>query len=128
MDATTNKYTTGLMSGSTRQDNQALGTLSRIWRSEGLAGLYRGWQPTIIRAALVTVGLTVGYDQTKECCKEAQLLDEGFALHAVASVASGISASVLSAPFDIVKSRVMANPQAYRLVSVQFLALLIVTV
>jgi hypothetical protein len=112
IDPATNRYVTGLRIGST-PNSSARSMFTHVWRSEGPSGMYRGWQPTMVRASLVTVGLTVGYDQTKEWCKARQLLEEGHALHFVASVASGMSACLLSAPSDIVKSRVMANPERY---------------
>ena len=53
-------------------------------------------------------------DQTKEVCKQRDWLGEGFLLHMLASVVSGTVASILCAPMDLVKSRVMATPTLYR--------------
>lgn len=62
------------------------------------------------RAAAITTGLTVSYDHTKELSIRHGVLPEGFRLHVVASVVAGVSASVLCAPMDVVKSKVMAAP------------------
>ena len=47
-------------------------------------------------------------------CKQRDWLGEGFLLHMLASVVSGTVASILCAPMDLVKSRVMATPTLYR--------------
>ena len=62
---------------------------------------------------MITVGLTVAYDQTKEEAKRYGVMHEGFALHLLAALISGTTASVLCAPMDVVKSRVMAAPDLY---------------
>lgn len=38
---------------------------SLVLFGSGVGGLFRGWQPTMYRAALITAGLTVGYDQVR---------------------------------------------------------------
>ena len=66
-----------------------------------------------MRAAFITMGLTVSYDTTKEMCVQHQVLNEGTSLHIVASVISGVTASILCAPADLVKSKMMAAPDKY---------------
>eukprot|EP01052_Picozoa_sp_SAG31_P022181 SAG31_NODE_1752_length_7351_cov_29.035852_2_plen_270_part_00 len=64
IDPRTGCYTTGLAAG--RLPTYPGGTLAAyqsIIAADGFAGLFRGWQPTMWRAALITAGLTVGYDQ-----------------------------------------------------------------
>ena len=53
------------------------------------------------------------YDTTKEVCVQNKVLHEGAPLHVLASVISGVTASILCAPADIVKSRMMAAPALY---------------
>ena len=62
---------------------------------------------------MITVGLTVAYDQTKEEAKRHGVMDEGFLLHLAAALVSGTTASVLCAPMDVVKSKVMAAPDQH---------------
>jgi hypothetical protein len=105
----TNIFTSGLYKGSTPSYRSGMEQVTTIWRSNGFSGLYRGWEPNVARAAMITIGLTVGYDQTKEEFKRYGILQEGFALHLVASIFSGTAASVLCAPMDVIKTRVMAG-------------------
>ena len=59
-------YTTGLRAGHAPSASSSLQMLSKIYEEGGIAGVFRGASMTICRAALITVGLTAGYDQTKE--------------------------------------------------------------
>jgi len=113
IDPVSKLFTTGLYKGKRPSYSSSPQQFASIWRSEGLAGLYRGWQPNIARAALITAGLTVSYDHFKEEVKQRDLLPEGFVLHVAASIVSGTTASVLCAPMDVVKTRIMAAPELY---------------
>jgi hypothetical protein len=109
----TGVFTTGFYAGTAPTYVGTADLFRQILRVDGLTGLYRGWEPTVARAALITMGLTVSYDTTKELAIKWDAMHEGAALHVVASVVSGVSASVLCAPPDIVKSRIMAAPEVY---------------
>lgn len=75
----------------------------------GIRSLYRGVGPTIIRAAVLTSSQIASYDQVKTVLKTNQVLQEGFALHFSASMVAGFVCSVTSAPFDVVKVRLMQD-------------------
>ena len=63
---------------------------------------------------MITAGLTAGYDQTKLVCKSPALgMREGVLTHVLSSVSAGVSASVLCAPFDLVKTKLMVTPEQY---------------
>ena len=109
----TGLYSTGLYIGKPPSYTGTADILRQILRADGVKGLYRGWEPTVVRAALITMGLTVSYDTTKELAVKWGTMNEGTGLHVVASVVSGVTASVLCAPPDIVKSRMMAAPEIY---------------
>jgi hypothetical protein len=113
VQASTGLFSTGLYVGKAPSYTGIFDLFGQIRRADGFTGLYRGWEPTVIRAALITMGLTVSYDTTKELAVKWKLLEEGTTLHLLASVVSGVSASVLCAPPDIVKSRMMAAPEIY---------------
>ena len=52
-------------------------------------------RPTVVRAAFITMGLTVSYDTTKETLCARQVMEEGAPLHIIASIVSGVTASIL---------------------------------
>ena len=105
--------------------------LISVARDEGLRGLYRGVTPTVVRAAVLTAAQLASYDESKQLALAfagsesapswLRLRTDGFALHALCSAVSGCVAAFCTSPFDVVKTRVMAQasdaagrPQRYR--------------
>lgn len=109
-------YVTGLKSGSAPSPN----TFACMWRlaaEEGVRrGLYRGAGVNCARAALITSGQMVAYDETKQvlaACNIWPFTYEG-ARVAGASFMSGVSAATFAAPVDLVRSRIMDDSQTSR--------------
>jgi solute carrier family 25 protein 34/35 len=88
-----------------------LGALPAILAAEGARGLYKGLAPSALRGAAMTVGQIVVYDVSKQGLRGALALQEGPALHVAASLVTGACATLLSAPFDVIKTRAMACPE-----------------
>jgi len=78
-----------------------------IGRKEGVRGLWTGVGPTVQRAAILTAAQIPSYDHTKHTLLNAQLMDEGPALHGVSSVIAGFVTACSTSPFDVVKTRMM---------------------
>lgn len=78
-----------------------------IAKTEGLRGLWRGVGPNAQRAFLVNMGELACYDQSKHWLIQQGITDDGIGAHTLASVMSGLSATVLSCPADVVKTRMM---------------------
>lgn len=86
---------------------------SRIFRSEGIAGLWRGLTPTVARAMALNCGMLATNDQAKEFLS--QQLDSSpdrFPVRLGASAMAGFMASVMTAPFDLIKSRIQKSSGA----------------
>ena len=82
--------------------------LVRIVREEGVLNLWRGSQPTIVRAMLVTAAQLGAYDQFKYMLlNQFKLFKDDIKLHIVASFAAGFVAAVVTNPVDVVKTRLM---------------------
>ena len=86
-----------------------LGALPAIARVEGLGGLYRGLLPSTLRGAAIAVGELATYDMAKTSLGRVLGVEDGPALHVAASLVTGVVASVVAAPFDVIKSRAMAS-------------------
>lgn len=84
-----------------------LSALPQIAAVEGIRGLYKGVLPSTLRGAFIAAGELATYDHTKSHLKTVAMLPEGFVLHSLASLITGIVAATVAAPFDIVKTRVM---------------------
>lgn len=79
----------------------------KIAQKEGVRGLWTGVGPTVQRAAILTAAQIPSYDHTKHTLLNAQLMEEGPALHGVSSVIAGFVTALSTSPFDVVKTRMM---------------------
>ena len=92
-------------------------SLLSLASKEGFKGLYRGWALLAARGSLHGAGQMAGYDGVKTFARDGRLgVRDGPALQAIASVAASISASLLSAPADLLITRYMTLPGGTRLV------------
>lgn len=81
--------------------------LLKIVRAEGVAGLWRGVLPNVQRAFLVNMGELACYDQAKRAIIGRSICGDNVLAHTLASMLSGLSATALSCPADVVKTRMM---------------------
>jgi hypothetical protein len=79
-----------------------------LLREEGVQGAFRGVLPSTLRGAFIAVGELAAYDQVKHEAKLHLGLAEGTALHVLASLVTGVVATTLAAPFDLIKTRTMS--------------------
>ncbi|KAH9929293.1 mitochondrial carrier [Amylocystis lapponica] len=73
----------------------------------GLRALYRGADATTIRGIVLSTSQICSYDQVKQTMKTHGVMQEGIALHFVASMFAGLFCSITSNPVDVVKVRLM---------------------
>lgn len=81
--------------------------LSKIVHAEGYGGLWKGVVPNVQRAFLVNMGELACYDQAKQFVIQNKISDDDIYAHTLASIMSGLSATTLSCPADVVKTRMM---------------------
>eukprot|EP00667_Euglena_gracilis_P016894 EG_transcript_17713 len=79
----------------------------------GILAFWRGWLPNVQRAVAVNVGQLVAYDRCKQLLLHHSLPD-GTACHALASLGAGFFGTLCSAPFDVLKTRLMQTGSGYR--------------
>ena len=79
----------------------------KILRAEGMMGLWRGLLPNVQRAFLVNMGELACYDQAKRSIIGHGICDDNVCAHTLASMMSGLCATTLSCPADVVKTRMM---------------------
>ncbi|CAL1370667.1 unnamed protein product [Linum trigynum] len=87
----------------------SIDALSKIVASEGYSGLWKGVIPNIQRAFLVNMGELACYDHAKRLVIQNGIADDNIYAHTMASTMSGLCATSLSCPADVVKTRMMMN-------------------
>lgn len=88
---------------------------ARIPREEGWFAFFRGIGPSVQRAAIINGCGIASYDHTKHAVIKALGTDEGPAAKVVGSLVSGLISALVSTPFDVVRTRIMAarDPHLY---------------
>lgn len=81
--------------------------LNKIIRTEGILGLWKGVSANVQRAFLVNMGELACYDHAKRFIIRNQICDDNIYAHTLSSIMSGLSATALSCPADVVKTRMM---------------------
>jgi len=96
-----------------RNYKHALDALIRTTKEEGVGALYKGLGPNILRGMSMNVGMLACYDQAKEIV--AKILDDPMTngprlpTKMGSSAIAGFTAALFSLPFDLIKSRLMAQ-------------------
>ena len=81
-----------------------------IWKEEkGIAGLYRGATPTVIRAAILTSIQLSSYDHSKRILLRSGYFQDTLSTHILASIFSGLLATTAVNPADVIKTRIMCD-------------------
>ncbi|CAN0923594.1 Mitochondrial uncoupling protein 3 [Linum grandiflorum] len=80
---------------------------TKIVAAEGYTGLWRGVVPNIQRAFLVNMGELACYDHAKQFVIRNRFAEDNIYSHTLASTMSGLCATALSCPADVVRTRMM---------------------
>ncbi|KAL5707134.1 hypothetical protein ACHQM5_025221 [Ranunculus cassubicifolius] len=81
--------------------------LQRIISEEGFKALWKGVGAAMTRAAALTASQMATYDESKRALLRLTPLDEGFHLHLISSIIAGTVSTLVTAPVDMVKTRLM---------------------
>lgn len=75
----------------------------------GVIGMWRGVGPNVYRAMAVNFGELAIYDIAKRKVMAFTGFPDGVTVHSMAAVISGLTSTLCSCPFDVVKTRLMAG-------------------
>merc|ERR1719326_798469 len=79
-------------------------------KEEGILALWTGVGPTVGRATALAAAELATYDEVKTQLLHRKIMSEGLPCHITTAFISGFVSTVVSSPFDVVKSRVMGQP------------------
>ncbi|XP_011033626.1 PREDICTED: mitochondrial substrate carrier family protein ucpB isoform X2 [Populus euphratica] len=95
--------------------NQRQGPMAEmrtIVSEEGIRALWKGVGPAMARAAALTASQLATYDETKQVLIRWTHLDEGFHLHLLSSTVAGTVSTLVTAPMDMIKTRLMLQRES----------------
>jgi solute carrier family 25 protein 38 len=94
--------------------------LKDVYCKEGLKGLYRGWTPTVLRDAPYSGLYYMFYSQLKITCSKI-LSDSNSIKHTISpsvtfacGLSAGLLASLVTQPFDVVKTKMQLQGSTYK--------------
>lgn len=101
-----------------RNYQHAIDGLYRVCREERALALFNGVSMTAIRGGFMTIGQVAFYDQIKQVLLTNAITKQYFkdnpVTHFSASIAAAIAATIITQPFDVMKTRLMkAKPGEY---------------
>ncbi|CAE7206463.1 PUMP2 [Symbiodinium necroappetens] len=104
--------TTGLCAG---QPQRIRGTVSgfKAVLSNGVLNIFRGSGINVVRSVCMTVGTVPVYEHSKHLAKSQGVADSP-ALHLGAGVVAGLAGTTVTAPADVVRTRIMQEGGASR--------------
>ncbi|XP_074587176.1 uncharacterized protein LOC141843056 isoform X2 [Curcuma longa] len=81
--------------------------IHRIISHEGLKAFWKGVGPAMARASCLTASQMATYDESKQALLKWSSLEEGFGLHLISSCIAGTMGTLVTAPVDMIKTRLM---------------------
>jgi len=96
-----------------RNYKHALDGLLQMTRDEGFGSLFRGVWPNTLRAGLMTSCQLATYDQAKRLLLKLPYFEECVMTHFTASLMSGLIATTVCSPVDVIKTRIMTSHDSH---------------
>ncbi|KAG0496927.1 hypothetical protein HPP92_001618 [Vanilla planifolia] len=81
--------------------------MRKISSDEGFKALWKGVGPAMARASALTASQLATYDESKQVLLRWKKLEEGFHLHLISSCIAGTVGTLVTAPLDMIKTRLM---------------------
>ncbi|CAM0949697.1 unnamed protein product [Alopecurus aequalis] len=89
-----------------------MGVMRKIVAEEGLKALWKGVGPAMVRAGCLTASQLATYDEAKQALLKLTRLEEGFQLHLMSSCVAGTAGTLMTAPIDMIKTRLMLQKES----------------
>ncbi|XBH90258.1 mitochondrial substrate carrier family protein ucpB [Triticum urartu] len=89
-----------------------IGVTREIVSEEGVKALWKGVGPAMVRAGCLTASQMATYDEAKQVLLMWTPLEEGFQLHLMSSCIAGTAGTLVTAPIDMIKTRLMLQRES----------------
>ncbi|XP_021743909.1 mitochondrial substrate carrier family protein ucpB-like isoform X1 [Chenopodium quinoa] len=90
----------------------AISLMRKIASEEGITALWKGVGPAMARAASLTASQLATYDESKRALTRWASVEEGFSLHLMSSTIAGVASTLVTAPMDMIKTRLMSQKES----------------
>ncbi|PIA44581.1 hypothetical protein AQUCO_01700285v1 [Aquilegia coerulea] len=90
----------------------AIREMQKISSQEGMKALWKGVGAAMTRAAALTASQMATYDESKRALLRLTPLEEGFHLHLISSTIAGTMSTLVTAPMDMIKTRLMMQKES----------------
>ncbi|KAH9786155.1 mitochondrial substrate carrier family protein [Citrus sinensis] len=101
-----------LQMNSSMKQSGSIAEMRRLISEEGIRALWKGVGPAMARAAALTASQLATYDESKRILIRWTPLEEGFHLHLISSAVAGTMSTLITAPVDMVKTRLMLQRES----------------
>lgn len=86
--------------------------MRKVIAHEGFKALWKGVGPAMTRAGCLTASQMATYDEAKQALMKWTPLEEGFQLHLISSFIAGTAGTLVTAPVDMIKTRLMLQQES----------------
>ena len=89
--------------------NTSMGVIRSVIAADGVAGLWKGAMPGLYRSAILTACQCATYDECKRVVMGATGWGNSIETHLVSSMIAGLVTTTVTAPLDVVKTRMFLS-------------------
>jgi len=108
--------TTGLRAGQPQEFRHTFHAVSSLVSQEGVSAFFRGVGVNVVRSMCMTVGTVPVYEHTKHLAKSRLQFEDSPSLHFGAGVVTGLVGTTVTAPADVMRTRVMSTAEGMSVV------------
>ena len=88
--------------------------VKKIYRTDGIGGFYKGIRVNIWRQMIMNASELSAYDASRQYVMYHTHLPDSPSLYLFYGIAAGVAGTLCAQPFDLIKTRVMNNPEVYK--------------